>query len=1034
MILLVVFLPIYASDAYAAASLDIVKISGSDGIDGYMRGTDQIEITAVAKISDSEDVTPQKLRVYLDTYSTYTFFQVCDLISGSTSEYNCTYTGNVFGAAGSHTYSARLFAAANMNLAGANPLVTDSVSLTVDDVGARVTLFEAVPSRTRGGDIQINYGAEDYAQSDDDNSVCAGVDYIEFYSGGYSGTLEHVETTYNLCDLTDNFDLDAGTTEGDFTLCARAYDLLGQTIFEPNCIDYHVDRTGPQADLGSLLIVDNSDPSLSIDYIGGNTEEIADISISIDAEDLVEGTVVADFSNLGGGSAEAPDRIESDDVSLYTLFWDGVVISPDLSACAFDIYAEDELENSATTTVPCGIGVDNQGPQIQMILTDYPNPADSLYYLGNVTNITAFVSEPGIGLENFDIYLHLDAIGLGRRVAADNCTGYAGAIWICEWYNIEPPVGVSDGVYTLQISGESKDDLGNIMGSAYDQQIGLDRTTPLVNPDVGVNIIPGINNAPTGPEIILTGDRLQFTIYTTDAYSASADFSLLGGSNDTLPISCDMSADPSFCVFETTVADSGPYDADISFNFMDSSGNVQVVTESIPVAGFYNESSPDFWSSSSDCSPVVIDREVASLSEQPLYCYISLDSGPHTQAEILTFDLTNSFDVACNVTNPEGGILTDYISDIQVSNNVPGSTDPYLFVKLQTGDFLVDRLNFTCEFEIYTKEGTNYTLNPEYEQVRVNLGFYDLPVGELGANYDASIDEVEDSIDWLDGWFDELFAVTEYATKTCESYAALSAAMTGLTALGVMFGISTKALKGTPYEETLKNLWKKTCKADDKSKKKATKAKKNWFDQFCAYVNCKYADDILNNAKGEVGNLPGVAEDPVVQGAMDNGFDVKESIIWSLGTLCLPGIMSNLNKWKEIQCQYLVCMKSQVPTGVPTAMCEDIKGFMECKFWVGELFNALPFMQIWSNMMTQLTTTFGDPLATIGWIVDQTQHCGETCKAQDPTNNLACAWFSLLSQIGDAVTEVSMVIEEEYWEVGTPYCDQLETVNDALEE
>ena len=71
--------------------------------------------------------------------------------------------------------------------------------------------------------------------------------------------------------------------------------------------------------------------------------------------------------------------------------------------------------------------------------------------------------------------------------------------------------------------------------------------------------------------------------------------------------------------------------------------------------------------------------------------------------------------------------------------------------------------------------------------------------------------------------------------------------------------------------------------------------------------------------------------------------NVKDSIILSTVTLCLPGFLEKLHEWKNNKCQLVVCKYEAVLNDLDPTFCDKQDGYRTCKFLVGELFAIPPF-------------------------------------------------------------------------------------------
>ena len=64
--------------------------------------------------------------------------------------------------------------------------------------------------------------------------------------------------------------------------------------------------------------------------------------------------------------------------------------------------------------------------------------------------------------------------------------------------------------------------------------------------------------------------------------------------------------------------------------------------------------------------------------------------------------------------------------------------------------------------------------------------------------------------------------------------------------------------------------------------------------------------------------------------------NVKDSLVWSVLSFCIPGIVYNLDKYRQILCMYAHCLETNAEHG-ETLMseCEDMRSYQECKYLFG---------------------------------------------------------------------------------------------------
>lgn len=70
--------------------------------------------------------------------------------------------------------------------------------------------------------------------------------------------------------------------------------------------------------------------------------------------------------------------------------------------------------------------------------------------------------------------------------------------------------------------------------------------------------------------------------------------------------------------------------------------------------------------------------------------------------------------------------------------------------------------------------------------------------------------------------------------------------------------------------------------------------------------------------------------------------NVKDSLIMSIATICIPGILEKVKEWNEVSCEEVVCKYESIKAGIDPSYCEDQKEYKFCKFVWGELFLVPP--------------------------------------------------------------------------------------------
>jgi hypothetical protein len=101
---------------------------------------------------------------------------------------------------------------------------------------------------------------------------------------------------------------------------------------------------------------------------------------------------------------------------------------------------------------------------------------------------------------------------------------------------------------------------------------------------------------------------------------------------------------------------------------------------------------------------------------------------------------------------------------------------------------------------------------------------------------------------------------------------------------------------------------------------------------------------------------------------------------------CIPGIIHNLNKLRQIDCKFLRCAYDQSISANGIHVCEQIRSFEVCLAWMGPIFSIVPYMDVVSKVMA-LAAMFAHswPLMIIEVITKVLLACNQV----DPTEGEA---------------------------------------------
>ncbi|MBU0628842.1 MAG: hypothetical protein KKC75_06645 [Nanoarchaeota archaeon] len=143
----------------------------------------------------------------------------------------------------------------------------------------------------------------------------------------------------------------------------------------------------------------------------------------------------------------------------------------------------------------------------------------------------------------------------------------------------------------------------------------------------------------------------------------------------------------------------------------------------------------------------------------------------------------------------------------------------------------------------------------------------------------------------------------------------------------------------------------------------------------------------------------------------------KDSLILSVFTGCLPGIIYNIEKWRQIQCNYGVCLWDSAENNIPIKTCEDQKSYLECKFWFGEIFQLLPIWWL-RGILEKITYILSDPLALIFALADYI-----ICPISPAPLSGACKLVKGIAITAQIFVDIQALFDTNNWKVQGDMCE-----------
>ncbi len=975
LVFLVVLIPIYSSSVYAASIT--AKISGADDAEGYIKTEDTLKASAI--VSTGEDIiSPSQVKIGDNV------FQSCTNINPALKQFNCTYSapfgGIVYGVY--NIYFILRNYQGNTVASITKQLVTDYKVPVLSSLQAQSQIVNAP--------FRVNYQSSDSACNEAGcEGLCSGIGSVVVYSAGdRNNTLKIVIVNAPECALAGNFTLTPSSQSGTFYFCAFVKDRVGLES-SSSCASVLVALAPPL--ISGLSIERTGYPVI---FIGSNPLEV-NISMNITSIAAISSeNVRADFSAINSdySSFVKADSCVGAENNITICTWKKTIKLSASKTGSIIVNATDSVGNSAKQDLQFSLTYDNTAPVADFFGTAAVfNGKSYVKQQGNTFLVK--LSESGSGFSSGNVFGDFSAVNAAYQVygiKADECVKKSDSLWECYWHNLSSTLsnGATANVYLVS----SYDDAGNsVSGSSSQSFVVMDNVPPVVG-----NVLKKCVSSIGAFEYCKFDDVFSVTVAVTDASGVAAvgNFSkIFPGAEPKNGICNQLISGLYNCSWEfsdTKIPAGGHRQPAIYLSFSDAAGNTAVVSSNITVYEEINDAAPDFWQASSVTPmPPLVDRQTTALipNGAKVFFHVALAPKPGFEdTEILALSLDKC---SGDLAKVNGG------KPLFFNNEGSDKKNPYFKFTLNRADFGdVDSLSFACNMTIYSRHANGITKNPESEPVAMAVLFYNLPVGELSQAIKDEIENAKNNNLVQNKMIGTLAKILGSIEKICNMVYLANQLSGSIDVLSTVFS----ALPGT---SAVSNQFKKgatfldgiTYGTGDASKGAAPN--RMGLVDFCAYVSCSggtakgygfwgdwYGDFIrqdklfgLDFAKmhfgcqsplpSEVRINPSVPIDTAKCGALRWPESPKDSIVLSAATGCIPGVVRNLQKQRQIECAYIICMKESAKTGMPVTVCKEQKAYQTCRYTIGQVFQLIPFASFFQGLLLQFKTIMSNPISMI---------------------------------------------------------------------
>ena len=1043
MIFLILVLPIYSAQVLAV-NVQINTNTGLAGVDGFIDATGDTWTVQALVTSPPTDVQPEDLILQIGTNSAK--FNSCgDDTLGKLCKYESPLSGGV--KEGSHPFQVIY------QPAGGAELASDSSIITSDGSGPTISTVNAFQQE---GVVLMTFTVIE----DVDGS---GIKKIEILNAKSSEVLFTKEIPANTKTYTYN--AEDGKIElqgeGQQYVKVRAEDNLGH-VSVSNVVSFSGDFVPP-------VIIEDSLELVDLGKFIGQFESTTDISVSVKEKTIPLVTALSEEAKITT-SAECEDDLTV--VDLWHCTFKNVKVFSESNTVSLQVKAVDSAGNQDIKTITKTLSKDASSPTVKFLGTTQTYNGKSFIKSGE-NKIILIASDVGSGVDFKSIRANLKGIGGDLSISPDACY-QDGKDTICVWE--QSKIFSSDEIIRIGLS-QFKDIAGNegdlkeveLFSDISEPKVGKieiyggDKTFFQSNDQLKIKVKIAEEN---GLQVLV---NLNDVVMDAETLYPATEISEKGWKLFTEEQCTRQDGETEWnCEFVTDTIKSGPDIFNLQVAVHDTAGNnaeewakKPLNVESgdkgnyrIKLLGLDSEANPNYWEKLS-AVPLVkfVDLDTTKLTRTRIPFNVQFKS---KKAKMLSLDIVGCKPKGESPAISKGSVKitekgsgedvpltenpSEEASSLQLSRtlitgkNFPGGdvspTSTKLIMEFQPFDghemfnigeedeFTKAEVEFTCQFRLFSQVGNSALKAAEIQEIDVTVPFAFSKLGAVDENIDNKIQDIKDDI-----WFKipDRLAVVNDVLKIVRYIGPI---VSVLKSLNVFFNLANgnmdEVRTSIPVYGPAAAI--SSCTATENVIQKGLWEGFAVFDVTLQVLSCnpgpapttwygKYQKNVLNffNAYKSLG----MKQHPCLY----------DNIYLSSAGLCIPGVIHNLEKWRQIQCIQIDCLQNVVPSGAATvSSCEKINDILTCKYFTGELVGMfIPMTGLTKGVKDMIKAALTNPVGLVR--AGLTLGCSASCVTSG-TGTAFCDYVGIGVLAVDTIENVIGLVQS-YPTISQDYCSRI---------
>ncbi len=878
------------------------------------------------------------------------------------------------------------------------------------------------------GNITLTYNVVDRGY--ENNIDCSRINMIEVYDSGNNINVFDINSSSCIASGSEILSI---TDSGEKEFYIKVFDRVGNEK-ESDIKIIFVDVTPPEVSNLMILYMNkelttvSTSSEFNVDFVFDVFESSIN-KISLDISQFHSNPAVSQgYKNIDVPLTNCILNNSDSENTFYhcTLKNQKIKISKTSATAIF--YVSDNYGGLGTASIEKTFTIDNTKPNAVQIVSGRVSSTGKSYIKDGLNKISIKVDKNNF--ETRRVYFKVGSNGPFRVINCTDSECFAYVPLKCE-------SGSSIDVFITTMNADySQDDAGNKMPS-FSATMYCDNSKP----EFLKAVIFG-NYKVGEASLIVSGSQLTIISEIADAYTdeitAYAFLDRLKNSSE--KASCAKVSEGKFnCTWVVPNIIEGYYTANIKMNFTDVAGNIAEKQQSVQVLGFKSDnltpSSLAIYQGGgfpSSINRVALDLALLNGIQYPIYAKYTL-TATSSNVKVLYQQVED-----CYYKGTDGKLQDASIafSDIKVH-------DPYLDVgNVNRLDLTFDAIDvnalhdsFTifCNISAYVQEGNNVYRKPQILVTESTFTLKNSKLGEPGQAFVDKIKEVENRANSTTyQWIGKLNSWITTLQSICDVKQYLDMADQAGVAIKLV-GMVTQSIDGGATKNTGAFLSNSVQKADGFLWNSKGGKGTGILSEACMFATCSlpFQEDLkkfwdfetklgITAVTDKIGKSQWVPDETMMKLSESN---LKNSMAMSTLTLCLPGMVYNANKYRQIECQYLLCLKEQSVLGLDVSICEQEKSTKQCSILVGEAFE-LPFMRLGKNFATGVSSVakFGISKG-LTKIVDMIMSKVFACA--DPTSDISTALCQIPHSVQQLLSTAQVAKNQGsfHYESKVDFCD-----------